>query len=76
MQWKSNRALYKKLGFLNECRFLINADREIFERIFLFFVQRYLFKPLTTSVPHYIETSQLISKVNQLNGFYMENIFR
>ena len=29
-----------------------------------------------SSVPHYIETSQLISKVNQLNGYYMENTFR
>ena len=27
--------------------------------------------PLTTSVPHYIETSQLICMENQLTGFYM-----
>ena len=27
--------------------------------------------PLTTNVPHYIETSQLICNENQLTGFYM-----
>ena len=27
--------------------------------------------PLTTNVPHYIETSQLICIANQLTGFYM-----
>ena len=27
--------------------------------------------PLTTSVPHHIETSQLICNANQLTGFYM-----
>ena len=27
--------------------------------------------PLTTNVPHHIETSQLISNANQLTGFYM-----
>ena len=27
--------------------------------------------PLTTSVPHHIETSQLICRANQLTGFYM-----
>ena len=33
--------------------------------------------PLTTNVPHHIETSQLISIANQLTGFYMiENIGR
>ena len=26
---------------------------------------------LTTNIPHYIETSQLIWIANQLNGFYM-----
>ena len=29
------------------------------------------FDPLTTNVPHYIETSKLISNANQLNAFYM-----
>ena len=29
------------------------------------------FDPLTTNVPHHIETSQLISNANQLTGFYM-----
>ena len=29
------------------------------------------FKPLTTNVPHHIETSQLICTENQLTGFYM-----
>ena len=29
------------------------------------------FNPLTTNVPHHIETSQLICSVNQFNGFYM-----
>ena len=29
------------------------------------------FNPLTTNVPHYIETSQLVSIANQLTGFYM-----
>ena len=28
-------------------------------------------KPLTTSVPHHIETSQLIWRANQLTCFYM-----
>ena len=28
-------------------------------------------KPLTTCVPHHIETSQLICRANQLTGFYM-----
>ena len=33
--------------------------------------------PLTTNVPHHIETSQLICSANQLTGFYMmENIGR
>ena len=27
--------------------------------------------PLTTNVPHYTETSQLICIANQLTGFYM-----
>ena len=27
--------------------------------------------PLTTNVPHHIETSQLICNANQLTGFYM-----
>ena len=27
--------------------------------------------PLTTNVPHHIETSQLICRANQLAGFYM-----
>ena len=27
--------------------------------------------PLTTSVPHHIETSQLTCNANQLTGFYM-----
>ena len=27
--------------------------------------------PLTTSVPHHIETSQLICRANQLTAFYM-----
>ena len=31
-----------------------------------------LVNPLTTNIPHYIETSQLICKTNQLTGFYME----
>ena len=30
-----------------------------------------LVNPLTTNIPHYIETSQLICKTNQLTGFYM-----
>ena len=29
------------------------------------------FNPLRTSVPHHIETSQLICNANQLTGFYM-----
>ena len=29
------------------------------------------FDPLTTNVPHHIETSQLISNANLLTGFYM-----
>ena len=29
------------------------------------------FKPLTTNIPHHIETSQLICNVNRLTGFYM-----
>ena len=29
------------------------------------------FNPLTTNVPHHIETSQLIWNANQLTGFYM-----
>ena len=29
------------------------------------------FNPLTTNVPHHIETSQLICSANQLTGFYM-----
>ena len=33
--------------------------------------------PLTTSVPHHIETSQMICRADQLNGFYvMGNIGR
>ena len=33
-------------------------------------------KPLTTNVPHHIETSQLICSANQLTGFFMmRNIF-
>ena len=28
-------------------------------------------KPLTTSVAHYTETSQLICRANQLTGFYL-----
>ena len=36
-----------------------------------------LVNPLTTNIPHYIETSQLICKTNQLAGFYiMRNIGR
>ena len=31
-----------------------------------------IFNPLTTNVPHHIETSQLICIANQLNGFYMK----
>ena len=27
--------------------------------------------PLTTNLPHHIETSQLICNANQLTGFYM-----
>ena len=39
---------------------------------FLFLTLKiYLLKPLTTNVPNYIETSQLICSANQLNGFYM-----
>ena len=35
------------------------------------------FNPLTTSVPHQIETSQLVCFANQLTGFYlMGNIGR
>ena len=35
------------------------------------------FNPLTTNVPHHLETSQLICTANQLTGFYMmENICR
>ena len=30
-----------------------------------------LFNPLTTNVPHHIETSQLICRANQLTSFYM-----
>ena len=30
-----------------------------------------LINPLTTNVPHHIETSQLICIENQLTGFYM-----
>ena len=30
-----------------------------------------LLKPLTTNVPHHIETSQLICSANQLTGFYI-----
>ena len=29
------------------------------------------FNPLTTNVPHHIETSQFICTANQLAGFYM-----
>ena len=29
------------------------------------------FKPLTTNIPHHIETSQLICNADQLTGFYM-----
>ena len=36
-----------------------------------------LLNPLTTNVPHHIETSQLICDTNQLSGFYvMGNIGR
>ena len=31
--------------------------------------------PLTTNVPHHIETSQLICIANQLTGFYMRGIW-
>ena len=34
-------------------------------------VKLYPFNPLTTNVPHHIETSQLICNANQLTGFYM-----
>ena len=30
-----------------------------------------ILNPLTTNVPHHIETSQLICYANQLTGFYM-----
>ena len=33
-----------------------------------------LFNPLTTNVPHHIETSQLICIANQLTGFYIMGI--
>ena len=29
------------------------------------------FNPLTTNVPHHLETNHLISNANQLTGFYM-----
>ena len=29
------------------------------------------FNLLTTNVPHYVETSQLICNANQLTGFYL-----
>ena len=35
------------------------------------FFEHFIFNPLTTNVPHHIETSQLICNVNQLTGFYM-----
>ena len=36
-----------------------------------------VFNPLTTNVPHHVETSQLICNINQLTGFYiMGNIGR
>ena len=31
-----------------------------------------IFNPLTTNVPHHIETSQLICSANQLTGFYIK----
>ena len=31
----------------------------------------FVFNPLTASVPHHIETSQLFCKANQLNDFYI-----
>ena len=35
------------------------------------FAWKSFFNPLTNSVPHYIETSQLICVANQLTGFYI-----
>lgn len=31
--------------------------------------------PLTTNIPHHVETSQLICHVNQLTGFYRGTLF-
>ena len=33
---------------------------------------KFSINPLTTNVPHHIETSQLICIANQLTGFYMK----
>ena len=32
------------------------------------------FNPLTTNVPHHVETSEVICTANRLNGFYMIDI--
>ena len=38
---------------------------------FFIFFNTNSFNPLTTNVPHHIETSQLICNANQLTGSYM-----
>ena len=38
---------------------------------FFIFINTNSFNPLTTNVPHHIETSQLICNANQLTGSYM-----
>ena len=44
------------------------------ETMDLFTYTKEIFNPLTTNVPHHIETSQFICNANQLTGFYvMEN---
>ena len=56
--------------------FLITDIAFIYRNLLALFIRKYMLEeatgivnPLTTNVPHHIETSQLICTANQLTGF-------
>ena len=54
---------------LNIQDMILKVPTEVLALIFI--SMKYSFIPLTTNVPHHIETSQLICHANEVTGFYM-----
>ena len=54
---------------LNIQDMILKVPTEVLALIFI--SMKYSFNPLTTNVPHHIETSQLICHANEVTGFYM-----